>query len=133
MPVAGSAGWSLLSLHLGADDDATVLSSSDIRHNGYTFQVSNNRSLRIYRDDKAAGTSAQLANTTAGADLTAGTVYTLRAVVTATQITVSIVEIAGLATTVTDSTYRVPWSVYVGRNFNAAATGLINIHSISTP
>ncbi|WP_326768875.1 glycerophosphodiester phosphodiesterase family protein [Streptomyces sp. NBC_01591] len=131
VPTGGSAGWSLLSLHLGADDDATILSSSDIRHNGYTVQVSNNRSLRIYRDDKAAGTSTQLANTTAGADLAAGTVYTLRCVITATQITLSVPEVSGLTTTVTDSTYRVPWSVFVGRNYNAAATGLINIASIS--
>ncbi|MFB6875659.1 glycerophosphodiester phosphodiesterase [Streptomyces sp. NPDC056323] len=133
VPVAGSAGWSLLSLHLGADDDATVLSSSDIRHNGYTVQISNNRSLRIYRDDKAAGASTQLANTTASTDLAANTVYTLRVVLTATQITVSIVEVAGLTTTVTDSTYRVPWSVFIGRNYNASAVGLINIISISAP
>ncbi|MFB7007901.1 MULTISPECIES: glycerophosphodiester phosphodiesterase [unclassified Streptomyces] len=133
VPTAGSTGWSLLSLHLGADDDATVLSGSDIRHNGYTVQVSNNRSLRIYRDDKAAGTSTQLANTTAGADLTANTVYTLRCVITATQVTVSIPEVSGLTTTVTDSTYRVPWSLFVGRNYNASALGLINIVSISTP
>ncbi|MFB7188414.1 glycerophosphodiester phosphodiesterase [Streptomyces sp. NPDC056230] len=133
VPTAGSSGWSLLSFHLGADDDATVLSGTDIRHNGYTVQVSNNSSLRIYRDDKSANTSTQLANTAAGATLAANTVYTLRLVVTSTQLTLSVVEVAGLTTTVTDSTYRVPWHIFVGRNYNASTTGNINIHSISTP
>lgn len=129
---AGSAGWSHLSLHLGADDDATVLSGSDIRHNGYTVQVSSTRSLKIYKDDKAAGTSTQLANTAAGADIPVSTVYTLRLVVTGTQLTLSVPELS-LTTTVTDSTYRVPWHVFVGRNYSATATGLINIVSVSTP
>ncbi|WP_164495197.1 glycerophosphodiester phosphodiesterase family protein [Streptomyces sp. ADI95-17] len=133
VPTAGSAGWSLLSLHLGADDGPTELSSSAIVHNGYTVQVSNNSSLRIYRDDKAAGTSTQLANTATGATLAANTTYTLRCVLTAAQITVSIPEVAGLTTTITDSTYRVPWSIFVGRNYNATAFGLINIISISAP
>lgn len=130
VPTAGSTGWSLLDVHLGADDDATVLSSSSILHNGYTCQVSNNSSLRIYRDDKAADTSTQLADTATGATLAANTVYTLRVVLTATQITVSIPEVSGLTTTVTDSTYRVPWYVFVGRNYSAGAHGLINIVSI---
>lgn len=132
VPIAGSTGWSLLSVHLGADDDATVLSSNSILHNGYTCQVSNNSSLRIYRDDAAnGGSSTQLANTATGATLAADAVYTLRVVLTATQITLSIVEVAGLTTTVTDSTYRTPWSVFVGRNYNASALGLINIVSIN--
>ncbi|MGW2106250.1 hypothetical protein, partial [Streptomyces sp. NPDC001948] len=108
------------------------LTAAEILHNGYTVQVSNSGSLRIYRDDAAAGTSTQLANTAAGTTLTAGTVYTLRCVVTTTQITVSVPE-AGVSTTVTDKVYRVPWSVFVGRNYNASASGLINIVSISTP
>lgn len=132
VPTAGSTGWSLLDVHLGADDDATVLSSSAVLHNGYTCQVTNNSSLRIFRDDVASGgSSTQLANTATGATLAAGTVYTLRIVLTATQITLSIVEVAGLTVTVTDSTYRVPWYVFVGRNYNASALGLINILSIT--
>ncbi|MGW1407203.1 glycerophosphodiester phosphodiesterase [Streptomyces sp. NPDC002403] len=132
VPTAGGAGWSLLSLHLGADDAPTTLTSAEILHNGYTVQVSNSGSLRIYRDDATAGTSTQLANTAAGAALTANTVYTLRCVITATQITVSVPE-AGISTTVTDKVYRAPWSVFVGRNYNATAAGLIHIVSISTP
>ncbi|MFJ8883597.1 glycerophosphodiester phosphodiesterase [Streptomyces sp. NPDC102402] len=132
VPTAGSAGWSHLSLHLGIDDDGTVLSGSDIRHNGYTVQVSATRSLKIYRDDKTAGTSTQLANTAAGADIPANTVYTLRLVLTGTQLTLSVPELS-LTTTVTDSTHRAPWSVFVGRNYSATAGGLINIVSISTP
>ncbi|MFF8615867.1 glycerophosphodiester phosphodiesterase [Streptomyces sp. NPDC015350] len=132
VPTAGGAGWSLLSLHLGADDAPTKLTSAEILHNGYTVQVSNSGSLRIYRDDAAAGTSTQLANTAAGTTLPANTVHTLRCVITATQITVSVPE-AGVSTTVTDKVYRVPWSVFVGRNHNAAASGLINIVGISTP
>lgn len=131
--VAGSTGWSLLSFHLGADDDATVLSGADIRHNGYTAQISNNSSIRIYRDDKAANTSTQLANTATGATLAANTVYTLRLVVTATQLTLSVPEVSGLTTTVTDNTYRVPWHLFVGRNYSASTTGNLNIHSITTP
>ncbi|MCX4735775.1 hypothetical protein [Streptomyces sp. NBC_01363] len=126
------AGWSLLSLHLGADDAPTKLTSAEILHNGYTVQVSNSGSLRIYRDDATAGTSTQLANTAARTALTANTVYTLRRVITATQITVSVPE-AGVSTTVTDKVYRVPWSIFVGRNHNACASRLINIASISTP
>ncbi|MFE6493548.1 glycerophosphodiester phosphodiesterase [Streptomyces sp. NPDC057748] len=132
VPMAGGAGWSLLSLHLGADDAPTKLTSAEILHNGYTVQVSNSGSLRIYRDDATAGTSTQLANTAAGTALTANTVYTLRCVVTTTQITVSVPE-AGVSTTVTDKVYRLPWSVFVGRNYNAGASGPINIVSISTP
>lgn len=132
-PTAGSTGWSLFSVHLGADDAATVLSSTSILHNGYTVQISNDRSLRIWRDDKAAGTSTSLANTAAGAALAASTVYTLRIVITATQITLSVPEIAGLTTTVTDSTYRVPWYVFLGRNYASTATGLLWVNSISTP
>ncbi|MFE9920475.1 glycerophosphodiester phosphodiesterase [Streptomyces sp. NPDC005774] len=131
-PTAGSTGWSLFSVHIGADDAPTVLSGSAILHDGYTFQISNDRSLRIWRDNKTGGTSTQLANTTAGTALTANTVYTLRIVLTATQITLSVPEIAGLTTTVTDSTHRVPWYIYVGRNYAASATGLIWINSIST-
>ncbi|MGV4890421.1 glycerophosphodiester phosphodiesterase [Streptomyces viridosporus] len=131
-PTAGSSGWSLFSVHLGADDAATVLSGSDIKHDGYTFQISNDRSLRIWKDSKSAGTSTNLANTTAGTALTANTVYTLRITLTSTQITLSVPEIAGLTTTVTDSAFRVPWYVYVGRNFASTATGLIWINSIST-
>ncbi|MFB7210553.1 glycerophosphodiester phosphodiesterase [Streptomyces sp. NPDC056255] len=132
VPTAGGAGWSLLSLHLGGDDAPTKLTSAEILHNGYTVQVSNSGSLRIYRDDATAGTSTQLANTAAGTTLTANTLYTLRCVITATQITVSVPE-AGVTTTVTDKVYRVPWAVFVGRNHNAGASGLINIVSISTP
>ncbi len=132
VPTAGAVGWSHLSLHLGADDDGTALSGTDIRHNGYTVQVSSTRSLKIYKDDKAAGTSTQLANTAAGADIPAATVYTLRLVVTATQLTLSVPELS-LTATVTDSTYRVPWHVFVGRNYSATAVGLINVISISTP
>ncbi|MEW1867053.1 glycerophosphodiester phosphodiesterase family protein [Streptomyces caelestis] len=131
-PTAGSSGWSLFNVHVGADDAATVLSSSSILHNGYTFQISNDRSLRIWRDDKAAGASTSLANTAAGAALTASTVYTLRIVITATQITLSVPEIAGLTATATDNTYRVPWYLYVGRNYASTATGLIWVNSIST-
>ncbi|MEF9903664.1 glycerophosphodiester phosphodiesterase [Streptomyces sp. P9-A2] len=131
-PTAGSTGWSLFSVHIGADDAATILSGSDIKHDGYTFQISNDRSLRIWKDSKTAGTSTNLANTTAGTALVANTVYTLRIVLTATQITLSVPEIAGLTTTVTDSAFRVPWYVYVGRNYAASATGLIWITSIST-
>ncbi|MFF7171081.1 glycerophosphodiester phosphodiesterase [Streptomyces pseudovenezuelae] len=131
-PVAGSTGWSLFSVHLGADDDATVLSGTSILHNGYTCQVSNDRSLRIYRDDKAAGTSTQLANTATGTALSANTTYTLRVVITATQITLSIPEVSGLTTTVTDSTYRVPWYLFVGRNYTSTQTGLIYVQSITT-
>ncbi|MFI5769663.1 glycerophosphodiester phosphodiesterase [Streptomyces sp. NPDC051658] len=132
VPTAGASGWSLLSLHLGRDDAPTKLSSAEILHDGYTVQVSNSGSLRVYRDDAAAGTSTQLANTAAGTTLAAGTICTLRCVVTATQLTVSVPE-AGLSTAVTDKTHRVPWSVFIGRNFNATATGLIHIHSITTP
>ncbi|WP_406202570.1 glycerophosphodiester phosphodiesterase family protein [Streptomyces sp. NBC_01017] len=131
-PVAGSTGWSLFSVHLGADDDATVLSGTSILHNGYTCQISNDRSLRIYRDDKAAGTSTQLANTATSTALSANTVYTLRVVITATQITLSVPEVAGLTTTVTDSTYRVPWYLFVGRNYTSTQTGLIYVQSITT-
>jgi hypothetical protein len=130
-PTAGSAGWSLFSVHVGADDAATVLSSASILHNGYTFQISNDRSLRIWRDDKTAGTSTSLANTAAGTALAANTVYTLRIVITATQITLSVPEISGLTTTVTDSTHRVPWYLYVGRNYASTAAGLIWVTSIS--
>lgn len=131
-PVAGSTGWSLFSVHLGADDDATVLSGTSILHNGYTCQVSNDRSLRIYRDDKAAGASTQLANTATGTALSANTTYTLRVVITATQITLSVPEVSGLTTTVTDSTYRVPWYLFVGRNYTSTQTGLIYVQSITT-
>jgi glycerophosphoryl diester phosphodiesterase len=131
-PVAGSTGWSLFSVHLGADDDATVLSGTSILHNGYTCQVSNDRSLRIYRDDKAAGTSTQLANTATGTALTANTTYTLRVVITATQITLSVPEVSGLTITVTDSTFRVPWYLFVGRNYTSTQTGLIYVQSITT-
>jgi glycerophosphoryl diester phosphodiesterase len=131
-PVAGSTGWSLFSVHLGADDDATVLSGTSILHNGYTFQISNDRSLRIYRDDKAASTSTQLANTATSTALSANTVYTLRVVITATQITLSVPEVSGLTTTVTDSTYRVPWYLFVGRNYTSSQTGLIYVQSITT-
>ncbi|MFE7617337.1 glycerophosphodiester phosphodiesterase family protein [Streptomyces sp. NPDC057496] len=55
-----------------------------------------------------------------------------RGIVTATQITVSVPE-AGVSTTVTDKAYRVPWSVSVGRNHDASASGPINIVGISTP
>ncbi|MFJ2113130.1 glycerophosphodiester phosphodiesterase [Streptomyces sp. NPDC087850] len=130
-PVAGSTGWSLFSVHVGADDAETVLSGTDIKHNGYTCQVSNNSSLRVYRDDQASNTSTQLANTATGTVLSANTTYTLRIVITATQIILSIPEVSGLTTTVTDATYRVPWYVYVGRNYNASAVGLVNIISIS--
>jgi hypothetical protein len=132
-PTAGSTGFSLFSVHLGAGDEATALSSSAILHNGYTMQVTNNSSLRIWRDDKAASTSTSLVSTATGATLSANTVYTLRTVVTATQITLSIPEVSGLTTTVTDSTYRVPWYVFVGRNYASSATGLIWVNSITTP
>jgi hypothetical protein len=132
VPVAGATGWSLLSLHLGQDDAPTALSASQILHNGYTLQVGSTGILRIYRDDAATNSSARLANTPAGTALPAGTVHTLRCTLTATGITVSVPE-AGLSTTVTDSTYRVPWSVFVGRNYAATATGLIHVHSITTP
>ncbi|MFF3783758.1 hypothetical protein [Streptomyces sp. NPDC001933] len=132
VPTAGGAGWSLLSLHLGADGAPTKPTSAEILHNGHTVQVSNSGSLRIYRDDATAGTSTQLANTAAGTALTANTVYTLRCVITASRIRVSVPE-AGVSTTVTGKVYRVPWSVFVGRNHNASASGLINIVSISTP
>lgn len=131
-PTAGSAGWGLIHLHLGAGDEPTELTSAAILHNGYTMQVTATSSLRIYRDDKTAATSTQLANTAAGATLAANTVYTLRCVITATQITVSIPEVAGLTTTVTDATFRVPWYIFVGRNYSATATGILNIHSITT-
>ncbi|MFD5033657.1 glycerophosphodiester phosphodiesterase [Streptomyces sp. NPDC058405] len=131
VPTAGPSGWSLLSLHLGTDDTGTALSGSQIVHNGYTVQVSNAGILRAYRDDAAAGTSTQLANTPAAATLAAGTVYTLRCVVTATTLTVSVPE-AGVSVKVTDSAHRAPWSVFVGRNYSAGATGTIDIHSITT-
>lgn len=128
--VTATPVWALFAVHLGADDDATVLSSADIRHNGYTVQVSNTRSLRIYRDDKAAGTSAQLANTASSTAIPAGT-YTLRVVITATQITLSVPELS-LTTTVTDSTYRVPWYLYVGRPYFSGGTDVVNVVSITT-
>ncbi|MEU9318091.1 glycerophosphodiester phosphodiesterase family protein [Streptomyces sp. NPDC048295] len=131
VPTAGASGWSLLSLHLGRDDAPTKMSSAEILHDGYTVQVSNNSSLRVYRDDAAAGTSTQLANTASGATLAAETVYTLRCAITATQLTVSVPE-AGVSTTVTDKTHRAPWSVFVGRNHNASATGLIRIIGVTT-
>lgn len=132
VPVAGSAGWSVLSLHLGADDAPTKLVGTEILHDGYTMQVTSSGSLRIYRDDAGPGTSTQLANTAAAGTLAAGTTYTLRCTVTATTITVAVPE-AGLSTTVTDGTYRMPWAVFVGRNYSASATGRIDIHSVTTP
>ncbi|NUP23596.1 MAG: hypothetical protein HOZ81_47580 [Streptomyces sp.] len=132
VPVAGAAGWSLLSLHLGSDDAPTRLVGTDILHDGYTIQVSNSGSLRVYRDDAGPGTSTQLANTASGATLSASTVYTLRCVVTASGLTVSVPE-AGLSTSVTDKAHRTPWSVFVGRNYASSATGLIHVHSIATP
>ncbi|MFB8033319.1 hypothetical protein ACFC5Z_10225 [Streptomyces sp. NPDC056004] len=98
VPTAGGAGWSPLSLHLGADDALTKPTAAGILHNGCTVQVSNSGSLRIYRDDATADTSAQPASTAAGTALRANTVYTLRCVVPATPITVSVPE-AGVSTT----------------------------------
>ncbi|MCX5113302.1 hypothetical protein OOK13_33580 [Streptomyces sp. NBC_00378] len=98
VPTAGGPGWSPLSLHLGADDAPTKPTAAGILHNGYTVQVSNTGSLRIYRDDATADTSTQPANAAAGTALRANTVYTLHCVVTATRITVSVPE-AGVSTT----------------------------------
>jgi glycerophosphoryl diester phosphodiesterase len=131
VPTAGPTGWSLLSLHLGGNDGPTKLSSAQIVHDGYTVQVSNSGSLRVYRDDADTGTSTQLASTPSGATLTAGAVYTLRCTVTATQLTVSVPE-AAVSVTVADAAHRVPWSVFVGRNYAATTSGLINIHSVTT-
>lgn len=127
---AASAVWALLSVHVGADDDATVLSSTDIRHDGYTCQISNTRSLRIYRDDEAAGTSSPLVNIPSSGAIPAGT-YTLRLVITATTVTVAVPEL-GLSTTVTDSRHRGPWSVFIGRPYFASATEPVYIHSVTT-
>ncbi|MFJ5887506.1 glycerophosphodiester phosphodiesterase [Streptomyces californicus] len=132
LSAAGVTGWSNLWFHLGADDAETVLSGTDIKHNGYTVQVAYTGALRIYRDDKTPNTSTQLANTTFTAPA-ANTVYTLRVTVTATAITATVVEISGMTVTANDSTHRAPWSVYVGRNYTAGTTGDVRIHSISTP
>ncbi|MEU0393802.1 glycerophosphodiester phosphodiesterase family protein [Streptomyces sp. NPDC006208] len=132
VPTAGSSGWSVLSLHLGADDAPTRLVGTEILHDGYTMQVTNSGSLRMYRDDASSGTSTQLANTAAAGTLAAGTTYSLCCTLTATTITVAVPE-AGLSTTVTDSAYRKAWAVFVGRNYSASATGRIDIHSVTTP
>lgn len=129
--VAGASGWSMLSLHLGADDGPTALSSADILHDGYTLQVSSTGVLRIYRDDSGPGTSTRLANTAAGPALAAGVTYTLRAVISATTVTVSVPEL-GLTATVADAVYRKPWSVFVGRNYASGATGLVYIRQVTT-
>lgn len=132
VPVAGAAGWSLLSLHLGSDDAPTRLVGTEILHNGYTVQVTNAGSLRVYRDDAGPGTSTQLVSTAAGSTLSASTVYTLRCVVTSSGLTVSVPE-AGVSASVTDKAHRSLWSVFIGRNYAAASTGLIHVHSITTP
>lgn len=132
VPTAGSAGWSVLSLHLGADDAPTRLVGSEILHDGYTMQVTSSGSLRVYRDDAGPGTSTQLANTPAAGTLAAGTTYTLRCTLGVSSITVAVPE-AGLSTTVTDGTYRKDWAVFVGRNYSSSATGRIDIHSATTP
>lgn len=130
-PTAGSAGWGLVHLHVGADDGPATLTSAAILHDGYTAQVTANGSLRLYRDDRATGTSTQLLRTAPGPDLPADTVYTLRLAITGTQLTVSVPE-AGLSASATDQTHRVPWSVFVGRNYSTTAHGVVWVHSVTT-
>lgn len=127
---AGPAGWGLVHLHVGADDGPTALTSAEIVHDGYTAQVTANGSLRLYRDDRASGTSTQLLRTPSGPDLPAGT-YTLRLAIVGQQLTVSVPE-AGLSATATDGAHRTPWSVFVGRNYSSTAGGVVWVHSVTT-
>lgn len=115
---AGSRPW--FGLHLGLDDAGTVLKSSSILHDGYTCQFTGGGNLAIYRDDVSTGISTKVAFVAAGGTVTADTTYTLRVVVSPTQIRLSVPELSAAVAVASDATHRGPMSLYLGRAASTA-------------
>ncbi|MCX5137568.1 glycerophosphodiester phosphodiesterase family protein [Streptomyces sp. NBC_00340] len=117
---AASRPW--FRIHLGLDDAGTLLKGSEILHSGYTLQYGGAGDLSIYRDDLPTASAAKIATVPAGGTFAADTPYTLRVKVTATQVSVTVPELSTATATIKDSTYRGPWSLFLGRG--ASTTGV---------
>lgn len=107
-------------LHLSMDDAGTTLKSTSILHDGYTCQFTGGGNLAIYRDDASTGTSTKVAFLAAGGTVAADTTYTLRVVVSPTQIRLSMPELSTAVAIATDSAHRGPMSLYLGRAASTA-------------
>ena len=115
---AASRPW--FRIHLGLDDAGTVLKGTEILHSGYTFQYGGAGDLSIYRDDLATASAAKIATTPAGGTFVADATYTLRVKVTPTQVSVTVPELSAATAVATDSRYRGPWSLLLGRAASTA-------------
>jgi len=118
--LSSASGRPWFGLHLGLDDADASLKSSSIAHDGYTCQFTGGGNLTIYRDDGTAKTSTNIASVAAGGTVAADTAYTLRVVVSPTQIRLSVPELSTAVATANDSTHRGPMSLYLGRAASTA-------------